>query len=79
MVDAGKWTNQEADEVLQEFREEVERRRQEREEGFVNYVDLGAPDRAAVNLISGAAAVAKELTLRRYLKLNVKKKKRLNL
>ena len=33
MVDAGKWTNQEADEVLQEFREEVERRRQEREEG----------------------------------------------
>lgn len=75
MVDAGKWTNQEADEVLQEFRDEVERRRQEREEGFVNYVDLGAPDRAAVNLISGAAAVAKGADPKKVLKAQRKKEK----
>lgn len=55
-VNAGKWTNQEADDVIAAFRERVEEVKHEpKKKGFMNYVDLNKPVRVADNLISGIA------------------------
>ncbi len=55
-VNAGKWSNQEADDVLEAFREQVQLKKEEpKKKGFMNYVDLNKPVRAADNIISGIA------------------------
>lgn len=55
-VNSGKWSNQEADEVLEAFRQQVQSKKEEpKKKGFMNYVDLNKPVRAADNIISGIA------------------------